>query len=581
MNMNLIAANGLDPDLAAKLYEIIKPEKYHEFTDLLVEILLRRQKEFDLSDVRILTEARNLVENLPVIKIVHQEELPGSSCVAISGRDGIKISYEYYASVIDGDKDKAADLYETLVHEVYHSIARREDGTAFFNSQCDTRGMNELLNEAAANRAVFNFTTTDLGDGIRRTSAYTNLTIFSPSLAAAFGVSEKELLTAGISKDAHFFLASFLLKNVGHGRSDYSQICKKINDFLMTISKQFEIIHNLDNDKDEEGYIPEEERPKFTEAALSSLVSNLFEMISFRLENDSRPITASTTEEYAHSYLTLCGFIQFTLKEYVDRGLITQEQADEVWKKAHKSILSVQDRIVGLKSVVDLENNPSVTFSPELKQILYESAKNTTLMRCPKVAAYFGIAIPENKHEEINKIDISKRAMFIYSQDWDTTKKKKNTLPVKILAHIFKEKSKDMQLIENKFLPSSLFRWVISNLKKPKLIRRPGIRSDIKPLIYNMEDIHRNLIMIDESLYSDIINNYSKKMFDTLDLIGNQAIHENSSYEAFDLTGKKVEYNNMSFDEIKNIVNSYSKRKDNNETSYDSSNTGPLPDLDV
>lgn len=74
--------NNFNVDYEEQLKKIIKPEQYHEFTNLLIEIILKRQSEFDLPYDIMIEEANNMVKHLNTIKFVPKNKLDNHNWVA-------------------------------------------------------------------------------------------------------------------------------------------------------------------------------------------------------------------------------------------------------------------------------------------------------------------------------------------------------------------------------------------------------------------------------------------------------------------------------------------------------------------
>lgn len=520
MNIESIKANGLNINLAIKLAEIIKPDKYRSFTDLLIEIMLRRQVEFNLSDERIIMEAKALVNNLPIISVRPASEL---SYPAVSSPNGIFFSYEYFFPAIDGDKEMAETLYEVLVHEVYHSIAEHDSGSAFMVEEYDSRGMNELLNEAAANRAAKNYSPSEKKYGIRRTEGYTYLTIFSPVLAAAFGTSEKELLAAGISSKANLEVLNLLLKHTNHESKSFSETKEKAKNLIVSTSKQFEILHNLYFARNPKDKIPKKEMPKYIEAALTAITTNLIQLINFRIENDIRDITPETVSEYAYSYKSVGAMISFILKQYVKWNFISLDQANKIMQNVLPNFKGLQDRILGLQAVSKMEDKSSL--SPKTLQVLYGCARGGSLIANTELAKHFGIEIPEDKEDAVKKIDTSSREKYTKDEDWATTYWS-NDFSTKSISKAFEFEAKYLLKIDKLFAFKTFFKKLLYRAKsfvsKPRKEEQPTNVNDIDSRsISPFNTANNQIVFINESEYSNIIDSSSKVFLEQLKLVNN------------------------------------------------------------
>ena len=450
MKRDLTSANGLDAGLEKTIRGIIKEEQFHEFTDLLIEIMLRRKEEFGLPDNRIINEANNLIKRLPSIEIVHINELSNPNWSAQSGRDGIKIAYEVFEPVLQGNNYYREDLYEVLAHEVYHSIALNEKGYSGITNQFfEARGLNELINEAAANRTSTNYSPADKQRGIRDTSGYSSLTMFSPMLSSSFGVSEKELLAAGISENGEFGLLNILMKNINktppQNQAQWIQAQNKVSraqNLISTLSLQFEILHNMEipmSPKDNN--IPESVKKGYREAALTSLIGTMFDAASYRLENDDRPLSPQMIEEYAYSFKSMISFMCTTIPEYAMRGLIDHSQIQSIMQNASGQINEFGNRVLGTRAALGMQNHPHLSQSKDYLMFL---AKTGQLMGNAQIASGFGLTIPQDLVGEIYQINTSGREQYILGEDFGGRIWNNHEVSEEI-TDIFREKSKELK----------------------------------------------------------------------------------------------------------------------------------------
>lgn len=416
MRKKVFYTNKLNSNLEIMLRGIIKESQYHEFTDVLIEIMLRRQSEFNLPVGRMIAEAENLVRSLPAIMIVPNSQLANPRWSAQSGPDGIKIGYDSYKYVLSGDKYRAESLYETLTHEVYHSIAMNDrGGTAFSNNQFESRGLNELINEAAANRAARNYSNDEKRRGIRRTDGYNNLTRFSPLIARCFGLTEKEFLAAGISIRGEYALLDQLL----NGTQNYDQrrnslVTQKGKNLIKSVSYQVELLHNIDIPMKRSQVIPENRKPEYRTAALTGLINNLIDMVNFRIENNINYPDKNMVEGFAYTYKGIVGFVNEILNQYQNENLISPDQVSFIKQQSETRLFELAKRVVGLKEASDMIRRG---INPQMIPEMVFLAKTGQLMT-PQNAGRFGIQMPQNMYGNAYQINTDKVHRRVLREDF-------------------------------------------------------------------------------------------------------------------------------------------------------------------
>ena len=444
---SIYSLNGLNQNLENKLRSIITYDKYKDFTALIIEILLRRQEEFGLSESRLMYEARNLVKRLPGIEIVHSSELAHPQAVAQSSIEGIKISYEYFSEVLSGNKYLAEYLYETLTHEIYHSIALNDYGeTGVFNFGFESRGLNELINEAAANRASNNYTSYERQTGIRRTGSYRDLTLLSPLLARSFGVTEREFLSSGINENGEYDLLRIATQNAMTSDVDKNaEYCKNIKNLITAISYQIDMLHNIEMPMDKSQIIPEEQKSSYRTEILKKIIGACINLVSYRLENDARYPSREMVEDYAYSYKGIAGFVNNILEQYKNMGLINDNQINEIKRENEPQILQLCDRILGLNEVT------KVAFSGKSQKTVNEMiflAKKGYLMSIPQIAHDYGVTIPQDKYRAIWSIDTTRRHNQIVQEDF-RNRKWNNEPVITMTKQVFRASSKKLREIDS------------------------------------------------------------------------------------------------------------------------------------
>lgn len=207
------------------LNKYVTEEKYGKYKYFLDEIIHRRAFEFGFSLERIENEIQSMVDNVESICFDSEDDeidLDENTVAAYSPKKlkiyiNEKLFDEYYkyfksvypeeiANYMIGEK-----LFSALNHEVYHAITRSSDKTVGIEhlDNCGIQTtictyLNEVLTESASTRTVRNKNSTNFKNGYRETLGYQNTTCMTSLLAHAIGVSEKELLSHGLSNYDEF-----------------------------------------------------------------------------------------------------------------------------------------------------------------------------------------------------------------------------------------------------------------------------------------------------------------------------------------------------------------------------------------
>ena len=219
-------------------YCVGKMEVAPVYKRLLVDILMRRAHEYELSEADITQDMRSLSNNLKSIEI---KELPSKfnsmGGVYNAARKTITLNARYLDQLVNNRYDPK--LYEILTHEVYHALSRDKDGKdrlASINSYTkrENYSLLEVIVEKAADRCVY-----PRGNGgapyyTQNTYGYADITFLTDAIEATYGVKEKEFLREAImGRDR---MIRFLAKS---GNEHPRETAK----FLDAIEASFERLH--------------------------------------------------------------------------------------------------------------------------------------------------------------------------------------------------------------------------------------------------------------------------------------------------------------------------------------------------
>lgn len=210
--------------MSKEKYENKKLKKYFEkyvkklpierkYKLMITDILLRRADTFDLSPEEIRQDVISLMYNLKEISV---EDMPEgyerASGLYVPSQKKIIIS-EKVAGVESDEK-----IYGIFAHELYHSLARDEEGRDRMGGYNTITGkynasLLEAIVEKSSYRTIYG---NDKQNNIYYNNSaygYANITFIVDLLEATYGVSEKEFLKNGIMGREK--LASFLAEKSG------------------------------------------------------------------------------------------------------------------------------------------------------------------------------------------------------------------------------------------------------------------------------------------------------------------------------------------------------------------------------
>lgn len=172
------------------------------YKPLLVDILMRRAHEFELSPKDISQDMQSLLDNLEHIEI---KTLPKRFNSIGGVYNSITKTITLNARCLDQMRNNMHDpkLYEILTHEVYHALSRDRHGKDRLASVNAYSGKGnysllEVIVEKAADRCVYPRNGNSAPYFNQNTYGYTDITFITDALAATYGVSEKDFLKNAI-----------------------------------------------------------------------------------------------------------------------------------------------------------------------------------------------------------------------------------------------------------------------------------------------------------------------------------------------------------------------------------------------
>ena len=352
-----------DDALWDKLIKIIPPDTYGDFTGSIIHILMRRKAEFDLPEEQILEEAQNFRQNVETISFVDPPDPKNNYTGVFRGeKKAIEINFQHFKKMEESGWPPEAiyqDLFETLTHEVYHGINYypKENRLGLVDTVTSKgTGLNEILTEAAADRASITRNPQEIKYGVHHTKGYPSITFVSELLSTALGVTEKELLRAGLQdrgKISQLIDSRTENYDIENGKSVVSTINDK---YLDKIIANIDIIHNLDYGDNKSRFKRMNDRKvkEIRAANLESLFTSIFELASYELANDNRGLNDGIDQESNFRIKRLDGILNSVLRNYVECGNLTNSQAKKIGERIfYGPRIKLQEQVAGISSLYE------------------------------------------------------------------------------------------------------------------------------------------------------------------------------------------------------------------------------------
>ena len=330
----------------------IPQDKYGDFTELVYEIILRRAYTFDLTEETISQEIDTLLANCETIQFSTNFDNDTTVGHIILSKKLLEINGEYFEKKPDFEK-----MYEVLTHEVYHAMsAHKTDknktytGLQFFDekgTKCG-RALNEAFNEYAADMASYGGNRVIEENYYRRTYGYPGITYIVPILAAAVGVTEKEIVKHGItSRDD---LMEFMLSKIPESkREDFQTDFKKFE-------VQLEILKEVSFKKSSE--LTEDDK-KNAENAYINIAAFAHDTFEASIINDKRPLTKELQEEYEFRNEVLRNILYNRL--YALSYLMLPDATSRVYEPIKLKQREMNTLLMGLNHVTRISEHISET----------------------------------------------------------------------------------------------------------------------------------------------------------------------------------------------------------------------------
>lgn len=352
-----------NPEVQQLLDKYVTEEKYKEFKPILDEIIQRRAFEFNLPINQVRIEIGYMVANINKIRFADAEEFSSPTVAGVYkseqkeiciNRESIANSEKYYTMLVDGifegkraeetiKQATGRDLFETLAHEVFHAITDFGNGIIGISHNYTWPGgmqsiegvhLNEVITESAATRIVKNKRNEDMNQGFSKTLGYEHLTFITNMLANAIGVSEKELLKAGITNREEF-LNLYYSKFQGDDRKAAFNVLRSIENSIFYAVRTWK---NVPNDTSHQA------------EHIGNLYNNLYRLAYLQVLSESKSITPEYVGEVFYRFQKMTSIMVNSTNYFLQNGFISREdiptiaeKIDDFRDKFHKQALDLND----------------------------------------------------------------------------------------------------------------------------------------------------------------------------------------------------------------------------------------------
>jgi len=242
------------------------------YLPLVVDIMLRRQFEFDLSDELLDRDIATFKKNVKKIEAKPLGENVGGE-FAQAFKEIRLNDLLFQDENIDFEQ-----IYETLAHECFHAMSfekkekdYKDDRTFYAGKVIDKTGAMEAFTECEADSIVYTrqYDETDKRVYLTHTSGYPQLTPYIDLISATFGVTKNELLSAAVKGQT--YLDNLLNKSIN---KTYEFSGK--NRIFEGIATNLSFLHVAQTEKNNLSYIDANSKIySFAEAGINERINNI------------------------------------------------------------------------------------------------------------------------------------------------------------------------------------------------------------------------------------------------------------------------------------------------------------------
>lgn len=407
-------------NLESVLKKYITRQKYGDFAIILEDIFQRRAYEFDFSESHMEEEVSNFVKNVDTVEFSPTEDMcfKRAMGVYIPGQKAIRLNQDYYLREVKTkpELEFGTKLFETLTHEAYHAISDKNNvmglvysirGESFWRGTA----LNEVFTETAANRACFPRGSKEAEQYRSDTDGYPDITFVTNLLAASVGLTEKEILRAGVQNRGKLMEAISSKFPDGKPSDEAYKMIQKFEGSL-------DIIYNIrysDNQKtDKEKDI----ESQLMGSSLVSVYETAFKLASYQIEHDDKPITQETLADATYRYSKLEKIMQDSLSTFRQYNAISFDLKDSILNTVEPSKTKLANKIAGFDALI--KQGYKITDARDF-EIAEDLAKKGMLPKKAKILSKkYGVMVQEGTSSMVSSItDDMEYEAYVMKEDFD------------------------------------------------------------------------------------------------------------------------------------------------------------------
>lgn len=438
-----------DKNLERILRSKITREKYGDFALILEEIFQRRAYEFDFLLEQMEQEVENFVRNVNSIEFVSKEEMNGSPNamgIYCPGEFTIKLNESHFYNKFKNDLDNnqlGIEVFETLTHEVYHAISDYSKdgylGLSYKDGQkWKGNALNEIFTETAADRASYGKKVEEADNYRNQTSGYTDITFVTNLLAASIGVSEKEVLKAGV-QNRGTLSELFYSKFPNFNEADFAK-----NDLFDPIETDLDIIYNASYNPNSD-YITYDMRKNLVKSSLIALYNNIYELASFQIAVDVSKELSDSAADATYRFLKMEKIMKDSLKYFKKIEVIDKNDIKEIEKYTHNSRNTMAIKVNGLNNLNDEKfkiNDPTI-LQEQFERVKRNEFYKESNINMLKNNYGFNLVYKNIKEIQDDTKDL-KYTNYILKEDYDNGLQWDNTSASIVTKKIFDKRLQEM-----------------------------------------------------------------------------------------------------------------------------------------
>ena len=395
--------------LSVILKKYITEKRYGVFSKILEEIFQRRAYEYEFSEAEIEEQVINFTKNVKKIKFAPGKRFDGKDIGAIYRRGKILLNQDFYSN---REKEYSPyylglNLYETLTHEVYHAIADigMDIGLTYFDYESLKRkgiALDEVITEVSASRTVFS--KTDEFDTY--TDGYEEITFSFNLLAAALGITEKELIKSAKNRQS-------LIELLNSRFPDEESRKTAKTSFFDKFEASLDILYNIYKSDEPETEVDLELKT----SALSSLYESCYDLASFQIASDKINTSSKYVAETIYRFLKIGIILEdaFISLENREKPVLEFIRAtDESRKKLADKLMAMYELSKNFEAFPDYGSYYEEFAN--VKKGMDDEKRNY-------IAEKYGIEIPEKSVKTLNSMEPDPEySEYILKEDLDNKK---------------------------------------------------------------------------------------------------------------------------------------------------------------